>query len=422
MDLLIKSARIIESGSNLNESVRDVLISNGKIEKIASTIKASENLKVFKAKDLHISSGWCDLRSHFQDPGHEYKEDLHSGMAAAAAGGFTAVALSAACLPVIDSKSGIEYIKNHSRGSIVDILPMGSVSQQMKGQDLAELYDMKQAGAIAFSDDKKSISNPNLLLRALLYTKAFNALVINFPNTKEISAAGVMNEGDISTVLGLKGIPELSEELMVARDIYLAEYTEGRLHFSTISTPKSVELIKEAKQRGLKISCDVAAYQLLLDDAEIMEFDTRYKTLPPLRSKESIKALIKGIKMGIIDAICSDHQPEDIENKKMEFDHAAFGIINLQTAFAAANTALGKKVPLHMLIDCLSKNPREILQLPEVKIEEGQPANLTLFSPYEIFSLKKENILSKSENSPFIGKELKGKIYGICNNGKWLEF
>ena len=417
MDLLIKSAKIIDSKSSHNGQQKDILISNGKIQKIADSIK-NGNAKLIERDDLHISTGWCDLRSNFQDPGYEYKEDLESGSEAAAAGGFTAVAISAATDPVADSKSGIEYIKNNTKGNIVDILPMGAVSKNMEGRDLAELYDMKTAGAIAFSDDKKSIANPNLLLRALLYCKAFNGLVINFPNTSEVSNSGVMNEGETSTILGLKGIPELSEELMVARDIYLSRYTGGKLHFSTISTLKSLELIKQAKSEGLKISCDVSAYHLLLEDQEVMDFDTRYKTMPPIRSAESRKALLKGIKSGVIDAICSDHQPEDIEAKKMEFDNAAFGIINLQTAFAVANTALQGKVELKNILAALSVKPREILNLPELKIEEGAEANLTFFSPNENFVLEKKNILSKSDNSPFIGKKLKGKVYGIYNNKK----
>lgn len=421
MDILIKSAKIIDANSSFNGKHKDILISNGRIEKIADAID-SENARIIERKDLHLSIGWCDLRANFQDPGYEYKEDLESGMKAAAAGGFTTVALSAATDPVADSKSGVEYIKNNTKGQVVNVLPLGAVSQKMQGKDLADLHDMRMAGAIAFSDDKKSIANPNLLLRALLYCKAFDGLVINFPNTKEISNSGVMNEGNISTILGLKGIPELSEELMVARDIYLSRYTDGRLHFSTISSAESLELIKEAKKEGLKISCDLSSYHLLLEDKDCIDFDTRYKTIPPLRSTASRKALIRGIKDGVIDAICSDHQPEDIEAKKMEFDNAAFGIINLQTAFAVANTALDQKVKLEKIVECLSANPRKILKLKALSIEEGTEANLTLFSPNEEFILEKTDVLSKSANSPFIGRKLKGKVYGVLNNKKMKLF
>lgn len=417
MEILIKSATIVDKNHPLNGKRQDILISNGTIKKIADSIDQAAT-KTIEKTDLHVSIGWCDLCANFQDPGYEYKEDLESGSKAAAAGGFTAVAVSAATYPIADSKSGIEYIKNNSKNNLVDILPLGAVSVRMEGKDLAELYDMSMAGAIAFSDDKKSIANPNVLLRALLYCKAFDGLVINFPNTWEVSNSGVMNEGESSTILGMKGIPELSEELMVARDIYLARYTGGRLHFSTISTPKSLELIKKAKSEGLNISCDVSSYHLLLEDKDVMDFDTRYKTMPPLRSAESRKALIKGLKTGSIDAICSNHQPEDIEVKKMEFDNAAFGIINLQTAFAAANTALNGKVELDEMIAMLSSQPRKILGLPEVQLKEGQKANISLFSPNEEFMLQKKDIISKSENSPFIGRKLKGKVFGVYNNGK----
>ena len=417
MDILIKSATIVDPQSKHHLKKRDLLIKNGKIEKIADNIKA-DNAKVITAKGLHLSKGWIDLQVNYQDPGFEYKEDIQSGLNASAAGGYTAVGVSPATSPTRDVKAQVEYLINQSKNHIIDVLPYGAVSKSMKGKELAELSDMQFSGAVAFSDGKHSIKNPNLLTRALLYSKAFDGIVMNYPNTKDIAELGVMNEGEVSTSLGLKGIPELAEELMVARDIYLVEYTAGRLHFNTISTAKSIELIANAKNKNLKVSCDVASYNLLLTDSELVEFDTRYKTLPPLRTSKTIKKLIAGIKNGTIDAICSDHCPEDIESKKKEFDYAAFGIINAQTAFAVANTAISKSVPLEQLISLFTDGPAKVLGLERPTVSEGEAANITLFQPSEKFVFTKGDVLSKSDNSPFFGRELMGKVLGVINGKK----
>ena len=243
---------------------------------------------------------------------------------------------------------------------------------------------------------------------------------MNYPNNKELSNSGQINEGVISTQLGLKGIPALAEELMVSRDIYLAEYCNAKIHLSNISTKQSVKLIKEAKKKGLNITADINSYHLLLSEEELLDFESDFKVMPPLRTKEDIKALINGLKDGTIDAICSDHTPEDIEEKQCEFDHAAFGVINLQTSFAAANTALNGKMDLTDYIEKITTTPRTILGLKSTTIQEGEQANLTLFNPTEKWSLVKSDIISKSKNSPFIGKELTGKVIGIINNNTMI--
>lgn len=417
MEYLIKSAKIISPNSSLHLKTQDILINNGKIATIATTIESS-NAKIIKHKNLHVSTGWVDLHTNLQDPGYEVKEDISSAISAAAAGGFTKIAISPLSSPIRDSKAQIEYVLNSSKGKAVTLLPYGAVSKGAQGKELAELYDMKQSGAVAFFDGKNSISNPNLLNRALLYTQAFEGLVINFPHTKELAYKGVMNEGVSSTNLGLKGIPEIAESTMVSRDLHLLTYTNGKLHFNCISTAESLELIKTAQKNNLNVTCDVASYSLLLSDDELNSFDSRFKTLPPLRDKNCIKKLIKAVKQGTIKAVCSDHLPEDIESKKKELDHAAFGIINLQTSFAAANTALKGEIELTKIIDLFTTGPSEILGLKKVKIEEGEKANLTLFSPDEEFTLTKEMVKSKSKNSPFFGRKLNGKVVGIVNNGK----
>lgn len=417
MDIVIRDAKIIDPGGRYHQKQLDILIRNGRIEKIRKSIKVV-GIKEVIDPDLHVSKGWIDMCVNYQDPGFEYKEDIQSGLKASAKGGFTSVCVLPNTYPERDSKSQVEYLINQSKGNIVSCFPYGAISKNCKGEEIAELNDMHQCGAIAFTDGKQSINNSNLLYRALLYTKAFDGLVINFPNTYALSANGIMNEGEISTQLGLKGLPEVAETIMVNRDLYLLDYSKGKLHFNTISSPESLSLIKKAKKEGLNLSCDIASYNLLLNDGELSTFDSRYKTLPPLRSDSSIKQLIKGIKEGTIDAICSDHSPEDVESKKKELDHAAFGIINAQTSFSVANTALKEHIDLDQLIKLFTSGPAGILGLETAKILEGEKANLSLFAPNQDFTFTKDQVLSKSSNSPFFEKKLKGKVLGVINNNK----
>lgn len=416
MNTLIKSAKVIDSNSEFNGQTVDILIEKGIISKVGATLKNINNIKEISFDDLHISAGWFDMRANFCDPGHEYKEDLNSGLKAAAKGGFTGVMVMPDTEPSNSSKSGIEYIINKTKGNIVDAFPAGNLSHNCEGKEIAEMYDMHSAGAIAFTDNKKSVKSSSLLNRALLYSQSFNGLIIDFPNDKELSTGGKINEGVVSTEIGLKGIPSLAEELMVNRDIYLAEYCNARIHLSNISTKKSVALIRAAKKKGLRITADVNSYHLLLDETALLSFDSMFKVTPPLRTKEDIKALIKGINDGTIDAICSDHTPEDIETKQCEFDHAAFGMINLQTSYAVANST--GKITTEDLVSKMTSSPRAILGLENPTIKAGEKANLTLFSPNEKITLNKDDILSKAKNSPFIGRELTGKVYGVVNNNK----
>jgi dihydroorotase len=418
MNALIKSAKIVDNNSEFNGKTVDILIEKGIISKIESDLKNPNEIKEIHFNDLHVSAGWFDMRANFCDPGNEYKEDLNSGLNAAAKGGFTGVMVMPDSEPATSTKSGIQYIINKTKGNIVDALPAGSLSHNCEGKEIAEMYDMHSAGAIAFTDNKKSVSKSSLLNRAMLYSQSFNGLIINFPNDREISNSGQINEGIVSTELGLKGIPALAEELMVSRDIFLAEYCNSKIHLSNITTKKSVQLIKDAKKKGIKITADVNSYHLLFDETELLHFDNHFKVNPPLRTKEDIKALITGLKDGTIDVICSDHTPEDIENKQCEFDHSAFGMINLQTSFSAANTAIKNKLDLAEFISKITSSPRRILGLEKIEITVGEKANLTLFSPTEKWTFNKEDIVSKSKNTPFIDKELTGKVYGVINNNK----
>ncbi|MDP1743978.1 MAG: dihydroorotase [Bacteroidota bacterium] len=414
MNILIKSAHIIDSKSPYNGKVVDVLIENGMIRSIKSKIVPQKNVKIIEAKNLHLSAGWLDMQVSFCDPGFEHKEDLNSGINAAIAGGYTGVAVVSSTNPPIHSKGDVQYIKNKTVNSIVDVHPIGTLSYRQEGKDISEMYDMQQAGAVAFSDDKKPITDAGLLMRALLYSQNFGSLIITHCDEKSISQDGKMNEGITSTVLGLKGIPALAEELMVGRNIFLAEYTNAPIHISNISTQKSVSLVKQAKANGLKITASINAYNIALDDTALLGFDSNYKLNPPLRIKSDMEALRKGLADGTIDAITSDHRPQDIESKDIEFDYASNGMIGLESAFGLINTNKGK-IKLETIIDALTTNPRTILKLEQPKIAEGQQANITLFDPEAEWIFDKKSIRSKSANTPFIGTKFKGKVIGIIN-------
>jgi len=417
MDVLIKNATIVDPNSEWNGKQADLLIENGIITKIADSIK-SESAKTVAIDNLHVSPGWFDLHANFRDPGEEFKEDLASGIQSAIAGGFTGVALMPTTKPAISSKANVEYVLNHSATSAVDVLPCGTLSENLKGEQLSEMYDMKKAGAVAFTDDKKSVSNSGLMSRALLYSKNFDGLVMSFAFDKSAQLHGQMNEGVTSTLLGLEGIPNLAEELQITRDLYLAEYNDARIHFSTISTSRSLDLIAEAKDAGLNVSCDVAVHNLVLNDQVIETFDSNFKVLPPLRSEEDRLELIQGLKEGTIDVICSDHSPEDPENKNLEFGEANFGIIGLETLFGLINTNLSGEIPLDELICKISINPRTILKQDIPVVKEGFTANITLFDPALEWVYEKENVKSKSKNSPFLGSTFVGKPIGIYNKSQ----
>lgn len=414
MNILIKSAHIIDSNSPYNGKIMDVLIEKGIITSIQQKISAKKDVKIIDEENLYLSVGWFDMQVNFCDPGFEYKEDLLSGIKAAAAGGFTGVAVVSSTNPPIHSKSEVLYIKNKTADAIVDVYPIGTVSHKQEGKDLSEMFDMQQAGAVAFSDDKKSIGNAGFLMRALLYSKDFDGLIITHCDEKSVSLEGKMNEGKTSTMLGLKGIPSLAEELMVNRNIFLAEYTNAPVHIANVSAKRSVDLIKQAKNKGLKVTASVNAYNLMLDETFLTGFDSNYKTNPPLRTKADITALHNGIAERTIDAITSDHRPQNIETKDLEFDHASNGMIGLETAFALINTYKGK-IKLETIIESITVSPRSILKLAQPKISEGAPANLTMFNPDLEWTFKKENIHSKSVNTPFIGEKFKGKVIGIIN-------
>ncbi|MDB4088184.1 dihydroorotase [Flavobacteriales bacterium] len=409
---LLKSAKIIQPSSSFHLQSKDILITDGIITQIEDNIPAKPEYETIEHDNLHVSAGWIDIKANLREPGEEWKETLESGSKAAKFGGFTQVIVSPATQQPIDSSNRVEFIVNKSSKLPITISPLGTLSDKHEGNELSEMYEMSQAGALAFTDDKSDV-NTGLMSKALLYSKNINKLIISFPNDKYLSNKGQMHEGEISTKMGLKGIPTLSEELRISRDLSLANYNNSPIHFSCISSAKSVELIKQAKQNGTKVTCDIAAHQLFFTDESTKEFDSNYKVLPPFRTQSDIEALISGLKEGTIDAICSDHTPHDIESKELEFDLADFGIIGLETAFASANSILKDKLSLEAIIDKMTVTPREILGISLPAIKEGHKAELTYFNPFEKWTFEKKDIKSKSKNTPFIGTEFTGKALGV---------
>ncbi len=416
MNALIKSAHIIDESSSHHLQTKDILIENGIITKIAKRISNPGKIKEINRPNLHVSCGWFDSSVSFGEPGFEERETLENGLHTAAKSGFTAIALNASTEPPIDTKASVEYLKKSAESKLVALFPIASLSKKSAGIELAELFDMSNYGAIAFGDYQKPVSNANLMKIALLYAKNFNGLVLSFPQNDAVANNGIANEGEQSVALGLKGIPALAEALQIARDLFLLEYTQGKLHIPTISTAKSVQLIKEAKKKGLDVSCSVSAHHLSLNDQKLVSFDTNFKVAPPLRSTSDVKALIKGVNDGTIDMIVSDHCPMNIEHKQLEFENAMVGTIGLESAFAAVNRTIG----LDQLIRCFSSNPRKRFGLDPLSIKKGQKANLTLFNPDAPFIFTEEHIYSSSKNAAFIGEELNGKVYGVIAQNKLL--
>lgn len=414
MSTLLKSATIIDASSPFHNQTKDILINNGKIEKIADSIKPESNTEVISLDNLHVSCGWFDTSVSLGEPGFEERETITHGLIVAAKSGFTAIAVNPNTHPVIDSKADVEFLIHKASNSATSLYPIGALTQGSKGVEISEMYDMLQSGAIAFGDYNKPIKNDNLLKIALQYAQNFNGLVLSFPKNTAIAGEGIVNEGVNSTRLGLKGIPALAEHIQIARDLYLLEYTGGKLHIPTISTAKSAELIRNAKSQGLQVTCSVSAHHLSLTDDTLSEFDCNYKVTPPLRIDSDRIALIEAVNDGTIDIITSDHNPIDIENKKLEFSQALDGTIGLESLFGVAN----KELNTETVINCLTTNPRKVFGLAEVSIKEGNSANLSLFNPNETYTFTKENILSTSKNSAFFNTELKGKVYGIIANNK----
>ncbi len=412
MNILIKSAKIINPlNKDLHLKKRDILIKNGIIDTIKVKIDAPKATKIVDLKNLYVSLGWFDSGVSFGEPGFEERETISNGLLTAAKSGFTDVVLNPNTHPVADTSSDIVFLKNSGKGFATNLYPLGALTVKAQGNDLAELYDMGNAGAVGFYDFKSPITNSNLLKVALQYVQNFDGLVYSQPMDMNIAGKGMVNESPVSTKLGLKGIPSLAEELQIVRDLFILEYTGGRLHIPTISTAKSVKLIADAKKKGLDVSCSVPLHSLHFTDEVLEEFDSTYKVMPPLRTKKDARALIKAVNDEIIDFVTTDHTPLNVELKRLEFDNAMYGSIGLESAFGLLNKIFG----VEKAISLLTKG-KERFKLEPNKFTEGKEACLTLFNPDSEYVFEKEDILSTSKNCMALGETLMGKVYGIVNN------
>ncbi len=414
MKLVIRNGRVVDPKNKIDKKV-DILIEDGKITKIGESSKfrpgdVTRSTITIDATGKVVTPGLLDMHTHLREPGREDEETIASGTRAAAQGGFTSICCMSNTQPVIDSVSGVKFIlTTASQEGVVNVYPIGSITKGQKGEELAEIGKMRIAGIVGISDDGKPVMNAQIMRRALEYAKMFNLPVISHCEDLNLSMGGVMNEGFTSTVLGLKGIPRQAEEIMVARDIALAELTSGKLHLAHITTRRSVELIRQAKKKKIKVTCETAPHYFSLSEEDVQGYDTNTKINPPLRTKDDIKALCEGLADGTIDCIVSDHAPHLDVEKDLEYNIAPFGIIGLETMLPLIFTNLVSKkiLNLNQAIAKLTVNPANILGLEKGSLSIGSDADLTIID----LNLKKKignEFTSQSKNSPFIGMELKG--------------
>jgi dihydroorotase len=417
MNVLIKQAVIVSAPSPFNGQSKDIFIKDGFITAIADEINEPAD-QLIQQENLHVSIGWVDSFAHFCDPGFEYRETLETGTKAAAAGGFTDVMIIPNTNPVVHTKSQVEYIVQKVAAAGVKVHPIGAVTKNAEGKELAEMYDMANSGAIAFSDGINAIQDGGLLLKALQYVKPIDGIVIQIPDDKSIGSNGLINEGIISTRLGLPGKPAMAEELMVARDIKLTRYADSQLHFTGISSAKSLEYINRAKAGGIKITCSVTPYHLYFCDEDLQQYDTNLKVNPPIRTAGDRAALVKGLLDGTIDCIASHHIPQNFDSKICEFEYAKNGMIGLESLFGVIWSIVNSEWSVETLVEKLAVSPRQIFGLAIPEIKEGAAATLTLFNPLVDYTFNENDIQSKSKNSAFLSRQLKGKVVGIINGGK----
>jgi dihydroorotase len=414
MKILLQSPQIIDPNSPYHLKEKNVVVNNGRITEIGDKNYTAD--KVIKAEGMKLSIGWFDLGTSIPDPGYEHKEDLDSGMRAAAAGGFTEIAVLPNTSPSVQTKNEVSYLIKGNDSNLVKIHPLASVTRNNKGEELTEMIDLHEAGAVAFTDGLKPVWHTDIFLKSLQYLQKFDGLLIDHPEDVWLNLFGQMHEGINSTMLGLKGMPRLAEDIVVGKNLELLGYAGGRLHIARLSSAKALDMIRSGKKK-LNVSCSVTAYQALLDDSLLAGFDTNYKVNPPLRERADQDALIKGLKDGTIDVIVSGHVPQDEESKSLEFDLADFGITGLQTT-AANLVSLSKWVEWDVLLEKITINPRQLLSLEIPRIDVDEKANLTLLDPNRTWKFDARTNFSKAKNSPWFGQEITGKAVAVFNNGK----
>ncbi len=400
------------NGNNYHENI---LIKNGVIKEIGQFI-IPKNAEIINCKNKIVTSGFTDIHAHFREPGREDKETLETGSMAALAGGFTSVCVMPNTDPPLDTPEGIRFIIDKSKLLPINIYPIGAITKGQKGNELAEISEMVNSGAVAISDDGVPLMNGNVMRFAVEYCKMINIPVINHAEDVYLRSMGLMNESELSTKLGLAGNPGISESIMIYRDLTIAEYTNGKIHIPHVSTKQSVELIKDFKNRGVNVTAEVTPHHLACTEEIVMNYNTNAKVAPPIRSEEDRKALIKGLKTGIIDCIATDHAPHTIEDKENDFESACCGMIGLESAFGVVNSVLTKAgLSTQEIINYFTISANSIFNLPEKKISIGENADLTIINNALIWKFTEENIFSRSQNTPFIGKELKGYIEGVIS-------
>jgi len=417
MQVHIRKARVIDPQSAFHDKVVDLLIEDGIIKNIAASINSKAET-VIEAKGLCVSPGWVDVFADYREPGFEHKETIHSGLEAAAAGGFTDVLLAPNTQPALSTKSIIQFVLQKANGNVVGLYPIGATTQNTDGKDLAEMLDMRANGAVAFSDGWKPVQQANLMLKALEYVKAFHGTVIQIPVDASLASGGLMNEGIVSTGLGMAGIPALAESIMVHRDIELLRYTGSKLHITGISTAESIEMIRKAKTEGLAITCSVTPYHLALTDESLTGYDSAYKVSPPLRSEADRMALITGLNDGTIDCIATHHRPHEWDAKAKEFEYASDGMAVQESAFNILWDTLKEYISIERLVEAMTIMPRVIFGLEGQEISKGHKAAMTIFTTSGSNTLSQKEVRSASQNNPFIGKKLSGKVLGIINNNQ----
>ena len=416
MKILIKQARIIDPSSPHNGQIADIFIENGLISQISGQLNPDAD-QVVSLEGLCVSPGWVDVFASFADPGFEYKETLETGANAAAAGGYTDVLIILNTNPVLHNKAAVEYVVHKGQHLPVTIHPIGAITRNTEGKELAEMYDMKWSGAVAFSDGVNCVQSAGLLVKALQYVKAFDGIIIQVPDDKSVNPPGLINEGVVSTQLGLPGKPAMAEELVVERDINLAEYTDSKIHLTGISTRKSAGYVQKGKENGIAVSCSVTPYHLFFTDEDMTSYNTHLKVNPPIRTAEDRAALRDAVLNGTVDCLASHHLPHEIDSKVIEFEYAKFGMTGLQTAYAVLNTAVAG-ISTERCVELLAVNPRRIFSLEPASITEGQKAKITLFQPATTWTFTADMIRSKSANTPFIGQTFTGKVTGIINGDR----
>ncbi len=419
MNLLIKGGRVVDPSQNIDDSM-DLLVEDGRIKEMGKGLKAPAGAEIIDAAGLLVTPGFIDMHVHLRDPGLEYKEDIVTGTRAAAAGGFTSVACMPNTKPVNDNKAITSYIVNKARNeALVNVFPVGSITQGSKGESLAEMGELKESGCVAVSDDGRPVGNGELMRRALEYAKGMGIMVIAHSEELALVGEGVMNEGFTSTELGLKGIPWAAEDVAVARDVYLAEFTGSPLHIAHISTSGSVRIIRNAKARGVKVTCETAPHYFSLTDDAVRGYNTNAKMNPPLREAADVAAIKAGLADGTIDAIATDHAPHHLDEKDVEFNLALNGIVGLETSLPLSLQLVADGVvDLKTLLEKMTCNPAQILGIDRGTLQVGAAADITVIDPAREWVVAAEQLASKSKNSPFIGRKMKGAAVYTIVGGK----